>query len=128
MKIRMRNEIQLDHEMEVICQEFDVQVQEKNGQLYLIFQNDEDEKVIIKCDEAELTMTRFSNPKSVMRFIKHQEAILALPTPMGIQHFVTDTKAYELDRTQQVLRLDYDLKPLESDQLFASYEMVICWE
>ncbi|MGT2757485.1 DUF1934 domain-containing protein [Streptococcus ovuberis] len=127
MKIRLRNEIQLDQEMEVICQEFDVRVQEKNGQLYLMFQNEEGEKVIIKCDEAELTMTRFSNPKTVMRFVKHQEAILVLPTPMGLQHFVTVTKAYQLNRAQGVLQFVYDLKPLESDQLFASYEMRIEW-
>lgn len=127
MKIRLRNQIQMEEEMELIHQEFDVQVQEKNAQTYLIFQNEDMEKVVLKVDQDELLMTRFSKPKSVMRFIKDRQATVLLPTPMGIQHFVTVTKFYQLDKSEQRLVLSYDLKPLESEQIFASYEMVIEW-
>lgn len=128
MTIRLVNEIQLDQEMEVIEQEFPVQIEEKNGHIYLIFINEEKEKVILKLDETELLMTRFSNPKSVMRFLKEAEAVVILPTPLGLQHFATLTKSYQLDRDRQSLFLTYDLKPLESDQLFASYQMTIEWD
>lgn len=127
MKITLTNEIQIDQEMEVIHQEFDVQYQLKNDWHYLIFTNEELEKVILKFDQEELTMTRFSNPKSIMRFIKAAEAVVVLPTPLGLQHFVTVTKAYRFDETNNKLTLHYDLRPFDSEQVFASYQMVISW-
>lgn len=128
MQIHLRNEIDLDGQLEVIDQIFPVEVKEKDGKLYLIYQNDEAEKVVIKCDEEELVMTRFSNPKSIMRFVKEQDAIVTIPTPMGIQHFVTQTILYQLSAEQQELILHYDLNGLENHQKFASYKMHIAWK
>lgn len=128
MQIHLRNEIDLDGQLEVIDQIFPVEVKEKDGKLYLIYQNDEAEKVVIKCDEEELVMTRFSNLKSIMRFVKEQDAIVTIPTPMGIQHFVTQTILYQLSAEQQELILHYDLNGLENHQKFASYKMHIEWK
>ncbi|WP_333564240.1 DUF1934 domain-containing protein [Streptococcus parasuis] len=128
MYIRLQNEIDLDGQVEIIDQRFQVEVKEKDGHLYLVFVNDEAEKVVIKCDDEELVMTRFSTPKSIMRFISNKEAIVTIPTPMGIQHFVTNTKNYQLNRSEQHLRLQYDLKGLENQQRFASYDMAISWK
>ncbi|HFI0113496.1 TPA: DUF1934 domain-containing protein [Streptococcus suis] len=128
MNIRLQNEIDLDGQLEVIDQTFPVEVRVKDGKHYLIYQNEEEEKVVIKCDEEELVMTRFSNPKSIMRFVKEQEAIVTIPTPMGIQHFVTQTNLYELSAEQQELVLHYDLNGLEKKQKFASYKMKISWK
>ncbi|HFI0147957.1 TPA: DUF1934 domain-containing protein [Streptococcus suis] len=128
MNIRLQNEIDLDGQLEVIDQSFPVEVRVKDGKHYLIYQNEEEEKVVIKCDEEELVMTRFSNPKSIMRFVKEQEAIVTIPTPMGIQHFVTQTNLYELSAEQQELVLHYDLNGLENQQKFASYKMQISWK
>lgn len=127
MKIRLTNEIKMDQDMEVIVQEFDVQVQEKKESTYLLYNNEEGEKVVLKFDDKELVMTRFSNPKTIMRFVKDGEAIVTLPTPMGIQHFVTDTHHLDSEKDKQVLSLHYDLKPLDSEQVFASYKMQITW-
>ncbi|NQJ21355.1 DUF1934 domain-containing protein [Streptococcus suis] len=128
MNIRLQNEIDLDGHLEVIDQTFPVEVKEKDEKLYLIYQNDEAEKVVIKCDENELVMTRFSNPKSIMRFVKEQDAIVTIPTPMGIQHFVTQTVFYKLSLEQQELILHYDLNGLENHKKFASYKMHIEWK
>ncbi|MDQ8759198.1 MULTISPECIES: DUF1934 domain-containing protein [Streptococcus] len=128
MEIRLRNEIDLDGQVEVVDQQFQVEVREKGEQLYLMYTNDESEKVVIKCDKEELVMTRFSEPKSIMRFMLDREAIVTIPTPMGIQHFVTDTKQYRLHREKQYLRLRYELKGLENQQRFASYRMEISWK
>ncbi|HFI0534723.1 TPA: DUF1934 domain-containing protein [Streptococcus suis] len=128
MNIRLQNEIDLDGQLEVIDQTFPVEVRVKDGKHYLIYQNEEEEKVVIKCDENELVMTRFSNPKSIMRFVKEQEAIVTIPTPIGIQHFVTQTNLYELSAEQQELVLHYDLNGLENQQKFASYKMKISWK
>ena len=128
MHIRLKNEIDLDGKVEIIDQRFQVEVKEKDGHLYLIFVNDEAEKVVIKCDDEELVMTRFSTPKSIMRFISNKEIIVTIPTPMGIQHFVTNTKNYQLNRSEQYLRLQYDLMGLENQQRFASYDIAISWK
>lgn len=128
MKIYLQNEIDLDGQLEVIDQTFPVEVKKKDGKLYLIYQNEEEEKVVLKCDEQELVMTRFSNPKSIMRFVKNQEAIVTIPTPLGIQHFVTQTILYQLSADQQDLILHYDLNGLENQQKFASYKMKISWK
>ena len=128
MHIRLQNEIDLDGKVEIIDQRFQVEVKEKDGHLYLIFVNDEAEKVVIKCDDEELVMTRFSTPKSIMRFISNKEIIVTIPTPMGIQHFVTNTKNYQLNLSEQHLRLQYDLMGLENQQRFASYDIAISWK
>ncbi|HEM2809997.1 TPA: DUF1934 domain-containing protein [Streptococcus suis] len=128
MKIYLQNEIDLDGQLEVIDQSFPVEVKEKEGKFYLIYQNEEEEKVVIKCDGEELVMTRFSSPKSTMRFVKNQEAIVTIPTPLGIQHFVTQTILYQLSADQQDLILHYDLNGLENHQKFASYKMHIEWK
>lgn len=127
MQIRLTNEIDLDGQMEVIDQVYPVEVISKKNQLYLIFINEEGEKVVIKCDDTELTMTRFSTPKSFMRFLANQEAIVVIPTPLGLQHFVTVTKDYLLDVQAKAIRLHYDLKQLEGKGIFASYKMEISW-
>ncbi|MGT2910609.1 DUF1934 domain-containing protein [Streptococcus cameli] len=127
MQIYLKNEIQLDGEMEVIEQQFPVEVTEKNGAFFLVYTNDEKEKVMMKSTATELHMTRFSNPKTIMRFIKEEEAIITLPTPMGIQHFVTATSHYQQDLLQQQIVLHYDLKQLEGEGIFASYKMTISW-
>lgn len=125
MKIRMKNEIQLDGQMEVVDQVYEVDYKDKGDYAYLIYENEDQERVVLKFHDKELVMTRFSNPKTIMRFVKDEEAVVTLPTPMGIQHFVTDTSHYQL--TDQVLQLHYQLKPLEGEQIFASYQMEISW-
>ena len=127
MQIRLRNEIQLDGQMEVVDQSYPVEATSKNGHLYLIFINEEMEKTVIKCDTAELVMTRFSNPKSIMRFLPEKEAIVTLHTPLGIQHFVTATDHYQLKAEEGKIELHYALKQLECEGIFATYRMEIGW-
>ena len=127
MKIRLRNEIQIDNQVEVVDQVYPVEVMQKKGQVYLIFHNEEEEKTVIKCDDKELVMTRFSTPKSIMRFLPGKEAIVTLHTPLGIQHFVTATDHYQLKAEKGRIELHYALKQLEGDGIFATYRMEIGW-
>lgn len=125
MKINLKNEIQLDNQVEIVHHRYDVEFKDKGDFAYLIYENEEKERVVLKFHERELVMTRFSNPKSIMRFVKDGEAVVTLPTPMGIQHFVTETTYYQL--IGQELILHYRLKPLEGNQTFASYRLEISW-
>lgn len=47
MKIRMRNRIQFDEQLEVIDQLYDVEVHEKGDYSYLLFYNEEKEKWLL---------------------------------------------------------------------------------
>ena len=127
MKIRLRNEIQIDNQVEVVDQVYPVEVKQKKDQVYLIFNNEEEEKTVIKCDARELVMTRFSTPKTIMRFLPEKEAIVTLHTPLGIQHFVTATDHYQLEAEKGRIELHYALKQLEGDGIFATYRMEISW-
>jgi len=124
VKIRMRNRIQFDEQLEVIDQLYDVEVREKGDYSYLLFYNEEKEKVVIKFHGQELVMTRFSNPKTIMRFLKNSDSLAYIPTPMGMQEFIIQTNHYELDR--QKIELAYQLQNQEGYP-FASYQLEITW-
>ena len=124
MKIRMRNMIQFDEQLEVVDQLYDVEVREKGDYSYLLFYNEEKEKVVIKFHAQELVMTRFSSPKTIMRFLKDSDSLAYIPTPMGMQEFIIQTSRYEVNG--QKIHLDYQLQNQEGHP-FASYQLEITW-
>ena len=124
MKIRMRNTIQFDEQLEVIDQLYDVEVREKGDYSYLLFYNEEKEKVVLKFHQEELVMTRFSKPNTIMRFLKDSDSLAYIPTPMGMQEFIIQTIRYEVDG--QKIELDYQLQNKEGLP-FASYRLEITW-
>ena len=124
MKIRMRNTIQFDEQLEVIDQLYDVELREKGDFSYLLFYNEEQEKVVIKFQEEELVMTRFSNPKTIMRFLKDSDSLAYIPTPMGMQEFIIQTSHYEVG--EEKIELAYKLQNKEG-VLFADYRLEITW-
>ena len=124
MKIRMRNTIQFDEQLEVIDQLYDVELREKGDFSYLLFHNEEQEKVVIKFQEEELVMTRFSNPKTIMRFLKDSDSLAYIPTPMGMQEFIIQTSHYEVSEGK--IELAYQLQNKEGVP-FADYRLEITW-
>ena len=124
MKIRMRNTIQFDEQLEVIDQLYDVELREKGDFSYLLFYNEEQEKVVIKFQEEELVMTCFSNPKTIMRFLKDSDSLAYIPTPMGMQEFIIQTSHYEVGGEK--IELAYQLQNKEGVP-FADYQLEITW-
>ena len=124
MKIRMRNTIRFDEQLEVIDQLYDVELREKGDFSYLLFYNEEQEKVVIKFQEEELVMTRFSNPKTIMRFLKDSDSLAYIPTPMGMQEFIIQTSHYEVG--DEKIELAYQLQNKEGVP-FANYRLEITW-
>ena len=124
MKIRMRNTIKFDDQLEVIDQLYDVELREKGDFSYLLFYNEDQEKVVLKFNGEELVMSRFSNPKTIMRFLKDSDSLAYIPTPMGMQEFIIQTSRYEVD--EQKIHLDYQLQNQEGHP-FASYQLEITW-
>ena len=124
MKIRIRNTIRFDEQLEVIDQLYDVELREKGDFSYLLFYNEEQEKVVIKFQEEELVMTRFSNPKTIMRFLKDSDSLAYIPTPMGMQEFIIQTSHYEVGGEK--IELAYQLQNKEGVP-FADYRLEITW-
>ena len=127
MKLYIKNKIDLDGEVELVEQSYPVKVTTKNEHIYLNYVNEEKETVVLKCNEQELIMTRYSNPKSIMRFHRDNPALVAIPTPLGLQHLETQTSVYKLDYNQQNLKIDYQLKQAEGSRVFANYQLEIYW-
>ena len=124
MKIRMRNKIQFDDQLEVVDQLYDVELREKGGYSYLLFYNEDQEKVVLKFNGEELVMSRFSNPKTIMRFLKESDSLAYIPTPMGMQEFIVQTSHYEVG--EEKLELAYKLQNKEGVP-FANYRLEITW-
>ena len=122
MKIRMRNTIKFDEQLEVIDQLYDVELREKGDFSYLLFYNEDQEKVVLKFNGEELVMTRFSNPKTIMRFLKDTDSLAYIPTPMGLQEFIIQTSHYEVG--EEKIELAYQLQNKEGVP-FANYRLEI---
>jgi len=124
VKIRMRNTIKFDDQLEVIDQLYDVELREKGDFSYLLFYNEDQEKVVLKFNGEELVMTRFSNPKTIMRFLKDSDSLAYIPTPMGLQEFIIQTSHYEVG--EEKIELAYQLQNKEGVP-FANYRLEITW-
>ena len=124
MKIRMRNTIKFDEQLEVIDQLYDVELREKGDFSYLLFYNEDQEKVVLKFNGEELVMTRFSNPKTIMRFLKDTDSLAYIPTPIGMQEFIIQTSHYEVG--EEKIELGYQLQNKEGVP-FANYRLEITW-
>ena len=124
MKIRMRNTIKFDEQLEVIDQVYDVELREKGDFSYLLFYNEDQEKVVLKFNGEELVMSRFSNPKTIMRFQKDSDSLAYIPTPIGMQEFIIQTSHYEVG--EEKIELAYQLQNKEGVP-FANYRLEITW-
>ena len=69
-------------------------------------------------------MTRFSNPKTIMRFLKESDSLAYIPTPMGLQEFIIQTSHYEVG--EEKIELAYQLQNKEGVP-FANYRLEITW-
>ena len=124
MKIRMRNTIKFDDQLEVIDQLYDVELREKGDFSYLLFYNEDQEKVVLKFNGEELVMSRFSNPKTIMRFLNDSDSLAYIPTPIGMQEFIIQTSHYEVG--EEKIELAYQLQNKEGVP-FANYRLEITW-
>ena len=120
----MRNTIKFDEQLEVVDQFYEVEVRKKGDYRYLLFYNEEKEKVVLKFDDKELIMTRFSTPKTIMRFLKGTDSLAYIPTPMGLQEFIIQTSHYEVG--EEKIELAYQLQNKEGVP-FADYRLEITW-
>ncbi|MBP2622539.1 DUF1934 domain-containing protein [Streptococcus oricebi] len=127
MKLRIKNQIDLGGQVEEIDYICPAQYHQKGDQTYLTYENEDKERVVLKFDAQGLSMTRYSQPKSVMRFLKNEAVQVAIPTPLGYQNLLTQTQVYDLDLEKQRLILHYQLLNPSQEQVFAYYKLQISW-
>lgn len=125
MQIRIQNTIRFGEEMEIVDQYYQGEWKEKVGFQYLLYTNEEKEKVALKFSNSEMVMTRFSTPKSIIRFYKDEEGGAIIPTPMGIQQFLISTDLFQLEEGR--LQVIYRLLTLDGEQEFANYQLIVEW-
>ena len=99
VKITIDNLIHIDHETEIIHEEYKGKKKKKNGSHFLVYQNEMSEKVVMKYDTEMLTITRFSKPSTIMKM--HPEVVTktAIATPVGPQRFEIKTQLYKKSAT-----------------------------
>ncbi|MGT2929482.1 DUF1934 domain-containing protein [Streptococcus dentasini] len=129
MQIYIHNTISMEGETEIINESHNCEWKQKGNYDYLIYHNSDGEKVVIKFNDDELTMTRFSAPKTVMRFTPSLPSTAVFPTPVGMQYFQIETGKFTVDREQQTIQINYLLKSSapETKGILASYHLKIFW-
>lgn len=125
MKIAIQNKICFEGEGEVVEEVRDVEVVEKGDFLYLTYHNDDKERVVLKVGEQQCSMTRFSEPKSVMQFMDVAITRTQIVTPVGIQHLNVVTDTYQREGNQ--VTIDYALQIPQTGQDLAQYHLRIRW-
>ena len=118
MEIKIKNKIKVGDQTEIIEEIHTCEVMEKGDYTYLVHHNSEKEKVVIKLNKEELVMTRFS---------AKAPTLLQIPTPLGVQHFLTDTSLFAHDPNGQTVDVHYQLKHPETEDVFADYELEVSW-
>ncbi|WP_438467002.1 DUF1934 domain-containing protein [Streptococcus pluranimalium] len=129
MKIIIDNKIMMDQDIDMVHEEAYGEYKEKGDFSYLIYTNSEKERVILKFNTSELTVTRFSKPQSMMKFEKDTFAQAQIPSPVGLQRLVTKTTQFALNQGDQELILHYQLlSHPEAEEALADYKMRLRWE
>lgn len=128
MKIIIENNIQMGNERDHVHEEVTGIFKEKSGSNYLIYQNAEEEKVIIKFNETGLNIRRFSQPLTILTCIKNKLSVAQIPLPMGIKRFITKTRQFHYNVKDKSIHCHYQLLyDNETKDIFADYHLVIRW-
>ena len=107
MEIKIKNKIKVGDQTEIIEEIHTCEVMEKGDFTYLVHHNSEKEKVVIKLNKVP--------------------ALVNIPTPLGTQHFLTDTSLFAHDPNGKTVDIHYQLKHPETEDVFADYELEVSW-
>ncbi|PCR99535.1 DUF1934 domain-containing protein [Lactococcus fujiensis] len=122
-KIKIQNKIEIGKQVEVIEEDFGGEVKVINGKVLLRYQNANDEKVLIKFDDIELSMTRYANQPVIMRFNKLNETVTSYE---GLGLLSIMTTEYKPRLNEKCIALSYQL--LQNETKIAHYQLEINWK
>ncbi|MEX2805110.1 DUF1934 domain-containing protein [Streptococcus sp. H31] len=127
MQVEIKNIIQIDNQTETIREVHDCQLGQKNGMAYILYQNTDKERVLLKYKEQELLMVRYSEPRTIMSFQEDRLTAAQIPTPLGLQKLTVETTRLFIQPENQYIAADYVLKQAETEDVFARYQLTVSW-
>ena len=128
-QIRIKNQIKMTDQQEEITEKANGQVIRKSDSYYLTYQNDNQEKVVLKVNSMGLVMSRFSEPKSIMRFYPQEDTQSLIATPLGMRGLTIETRLFFFDECAKEVKVSYRLYlDPEKSQSLADYDLTIGWD
>ncbi|MCH1723551.1 DUF1934 domain-containing protein [Lactococcus formosensis] len=123
MEITIRNRIVIDGQEEFIRETFEGDVKKLGNKIALYYKNAEEEKVLIKFDETELSMTRYADKPVTMRF--HKElSTHTVYEGLGPLEILTDD--FHMNEELKHVKLKYRLA--QNTIPIGEYRMRIDWK
>jgi uncharacterized beta-barrel protein YwiB (DUF1934 family) len=122
MKITIRNKINIDNQIERIKEIFSGEIKQISGKTVLIYQNANDEKVMIKFTDEEMNMIRYADRAVSMRF---NEKIETSTSYEGLGELIITTDSYKVNHELKNLKISYQLA--QNDQKIGDYKLRIDW-
>ncbi|MCL2113450.1 DUF1934 domain-containing protein [Lactococcus protaetiae] len=122
MKITIRSQIKIDKHEEIIKETYDGELKRIAGKTVLIYKNEAEEKVLLKFDEQELTMTRFTDKPVTMRF--HEEFRSEM-TYEGLGNLSVLTEKLSVNIQEKLVKINYQLA--QNDLKIGDYRLHITW-
>ncbi|MCL2676597.1 MAG: DUF1934 domain-containing protein [Streptococcaceae bacterium] len=123
MQITVRNRIVINGEEERIKEVFLAEYKVQSGKTHLAYVNADDEKVMIKFDENELSMTRYTKTPIIMKFHKAQTTFAQYE---GLGKLEIETREFKINKTLQNIKLYYLLS--QNGTIIGHYHLRIDWK
>lgn len=122
MKITIRNRIKIDGQEDFVKESYEVELKKARGKTALIYKNAEQEKVLIKFDQQQMSMTRFSNQPVTMRFQKETRSDTFYEN-IGKLSVLTDE--FLVDDERKKIKINYRIVQKKTE--IGSYRLQIEW-
>ena len=122
MKITIRNKIKIDQQEELIKESYNGNIKQNAEKIMLMYENVAKEKVLIKFDQKELTMTRFADKAVSMHFNPEKSST----TPYeGLGNLTILTEKLIFNPEQHNIKISYQL--IQHNQKIGDYKLRIDW-
>lgn len=122
-QITIKNRIMIDEQVEKIHQTFSGDYYQKNGNHFLVYQNEIAEKVVMKYDHEMLTITRFSTPSTIIKLHPEVKTKALITTPVGQQAFEVITKKHQ--SIAEGFNTEYEF--WQGNTKIAQYDLSVCF-
>lgn len=122
MKITIRNRVKIDQQEELIKETYNAKIKQSAQHTLIMYKNGENEKVLLKINEAEVTMTRYSTQAVKMRF---NPEIPSHTTYKGVGKLSIFTHQLDLNPSKGQLKIKYQLS--QGEMSIGEYHLRIDW-
>ncbi len=123
IKITIHNDIRIGTDKDSIHGVFFGEKKENSGKIILLYHNAADEKVLLKCDNKEVSMTRYTKPPTTMRFCTDKKTSFHYE---GLGALSVLTKKLVINDKNNEVFLTYQL--IQNTLKIGDYRMHVFWQ